>query len=445
MRRRDVHGWSDSRASTIDTQTPSTASRSAASKIEPTHLTTWTLSEPPPPSPQQEKGFRDRKTGAFGISEDETREPGRTERLLAHPFAIRRAGAGDSWQALEGFLFFRVNGTSRVGTCYRLIVIGANLLLGVLTGLQPLLPPLTAAAFVQTFIILTLQLGMSFLCFYYLPDADRIISRFVGTQFFMEGLATIWLTSAGLISARAQSPYADAAAAATANQSTGSGGSSAGDVPADVEEVILELQMTGFFFSISAMAVPILQMVEQRCITPSYNLVKNKGGNPLALCAMAYTMVASMPRMVIRMVRSATAEDGGDDDNSDEGGDGEGGDGDGVAGEGFDEEGETLQQPDGQGIELSGEVAARAVARATLLLSRAVAAKEVAANKGASVEVLPIPMASENASGLRGMAMLGRMRNSLRTRQEEKRKSEAGNTDDVPDDDGGGGDDGGGD
>jgi len=203
--------------------------------------------------------------------------------------------------------------------------------------------------------------------------------------------------------------------------------------------------MTGFFFSISAMAVPILQMVEQRCITPSYNLVKNKGGNPLALCAMAYTMVASMPRMVMRMVRSATAEDGGDDDSGDEGGDGDGGDGDGGEGGGFDDEGETLQQPDGQGIELSGEVAARAVARATLLLSRAVAAKEVAANKGASVEVLPIPMASENASGLRGMAMLGRMRNSLRTRQEEKRKSEAGNTDDVPDDDGGGGDDGGGD
>ena len=41
-------------------------------------------------------------------------------------------------------------------------------------------------ALLQTSIILALQLGMSaVLCI--LPDADRIISRFAGTQFFFEG------------------------------------------------------------------------------------------------------------------------------------------------------------------------------------------------------------------------------------------------------------------
>ena len=135
-------------------------------------------------------GFRDRKSGAFTLPEEDTMEPARTERLLATPFAWMRPRTGDAFQAIEGHFFFRVNGASRVGMLYRLIVILVNMTFGLLSGLQPLLPLNSISALAQTSLVLSLQLSMSALCFYFLPDADRIISRFAGTQFLFEGLST---------------------------------------------------------------------------------------------------------------------------------------------------------------------------------------------------------------------------------------------------------------
>ena len=53
---------------------------------------------------QKTGGFRDRKTGAFGVPPSDTKEPERTDRILASPFAIRRRVAGDRWQSIEGFV-----------------------------------------------------------------------------------------------------------------------------------------------------------------------------------------------------------------------------------------------------------------------------------------------------------------------------------------------------
>jgi len=78
---------------------------------------------------------------------------------------------------------FRVNGANRMGVSYRLLAIVVNMMFGVLSGLQPLLPPGSAPALFQSFLVLSLQFGMSYVCFKCLPDADRIISRFMGVQF----------------------------------------------------------------------------------------------------------------------------------------------------------------------------------------------------------------------------------------------------------------------
>ena len=61
-----------------------------------------------------ERGHRDRKTGTFGVPEEDMAEPARTERLLASPFGFRRAKAADSFHAIEGFLLFRVHRLSLV-------------------------------------------------------------------------------------------------------------------------------------------------------------------------------------------------------------------------------------------------------------------------------------------------------------------------------------------
>ena len=99
------------------------------------------------------------------------------------------------WDGCSG-----VHGATRLGTCYRIIVIGINMIFGCLSGLQPLLPPGSSAAIAQTLAIVLLQFGMGFLCFYMLPDGDRIVSRFAGTQFFMEAVATsalLWADHSG--------------------------------------------------------------------------------------------------------------------------------------------------------------------------------------------------------------------------------------------------------
>ena len=137
-----------------------------------------------------ERGHRDRKTGTFGVPDEDLEEPARTERLLASPLAFHRKRAGDRFQSIEGYLLFRVNGTNSIGASYRLLVVVVNMMFGTLSGLAPLLGPGTMLALVQASCICTLQLAMSFVCFKYLPDADRIVSRFAGTQFLLEGLAT---------------------------------------------------------------------------------------------------------------------------------------------------------------------------------------------------------------------------------------------------------------
>ena len=81
------------------------------------------------------RGYRDRRSGAMSSPDDDAKEPARTERILASPFAFYRTRAGDYFDALQGFLLFRVHGATRFGVCFRLIVLCTNMLLGFLAGL----------------------------------------------------------------------------------------------------------------------------------------------------------------------------------------------------------------------------------------------------------------------------------------------------------------------
>ena len=220
------------------------------------------------------KGFRDRKTGAWTLPPIDAVEPARTERILADPFGVHRNRAGDRWQALEGFLLFRVNGSSRLAMSYRLIVLIVNMIFGVLSGLHPLLPPGNPAAIAQASSVLALQLVMSAICFSFLPDADRIVSRFAGAQFLFEGAATAALLGASLEGKESGLP------------STG-----------------LPLQVVGFFLSLFAMGVPIFQLLEQRCLTPTINLVmKRATADPIILLSQVYMMAASLPRQLVNLI-----------------------------------------------------------------------------------------------------------------------------------------------
>ena len=444
------------------------------------------------------RGFRDRKSGAWAVAgpEEDVKEPERTERILASPFALYRPKPVDAFQSREGFFLFRVNGATRTGRWYRIIVIFANMGFGLLSGLQPLIisaGPVAAVA--QTGLVLMLQLSMALLCFHVLPDADRIISRFAAWQFLLEGLSTASLLGSSISEQMALTgANATLAAAATGvaedtirctTQWCGSGG---------VASVLwLLMRDSGFYLAMAAMFVPMLQLLEQRFITPCFNLIKNKSANPLVLLAAAYMLAASLPKKIINMVHaqpalplhvqraphtlveikhftlrhlsyaivctrapaqvrywmgyedlkasdaaaSATA-DAGDDaveatvhEGNDKGNDCD-----------CEEQGEEDQQPcapaDGPAL-LTGEQSADAAVRASRLLARAVAAKEasgkaMAASKASSV--LPEVAEESEALNLGGLRAVAR----LRAQQDARRRASKAA---VQEDDPGGDDDGG--
>lgn len=113
---------------------------------------------------------------------------------------------------------------------------------GTLSGLQPLLLPGSPLAFCQTAAVLTLQLGMAMLCFCFLPDADRIIARFAASQFLFEGFSTGTLLVASL------GPHNTRSNTTTATVD---------------RAMTIELHQAAFVLSLTAMAVPMLQLVEQ--------------------------------------------------------------------------------------------------------------------------------------------------------------------------------------
>lgn len=119
-----------------------------------------------------------------------------------------------------------------------------------LTGLQPLLVEGSAPAALQAACVMCLQLGMALVCFTVVPDADRVISTFAGTQFVFEGAAT-----ACLLVASNSKP--DVLAASLNGTDTPS--------PADsVPAPAFAWPMASFWLGLLAIFVPMLQLVEQR-------------------------------------------------------------------------------------------------------------------------------------------------------------------------------------
>ena len=335
------------------------------------------------------------------------KEPQRTERILAHPFALARPRPIDAFQSREGFFMFRVNGSSFFGRWYRVLVIILNMAFGTLSGLQPLLTPGSAGAFAQTACVLSLQLGMSALCFTFMPDADRIISRFAATQFLSEGLSTtaLFMASVGSTAASPTLEASNATATSSALEPAPTGWSFA-------------LQESGFYLSLFAMAVPMLQLLEARAITPTIGIVKAHGvANKMALLAAVYMLAASLPRKIVGIVNAIAGHDDFDagaaagSATADAGDDAVEAEGDGGGGENGEEE--VAGAPG-----LSGGQVSDAAQRASKLMARAIAAKEAAGKamaKPAPVveepeeadEGTPVTALAGNISKLRAAAHVG--------------------------------------
>jgi len=159
----------------------------------------------------------------------------------------------------------------------------------------------------------------------------------------------------------------------------------------------LRLQYPGFVLSLVAMSVPIIQLIEQRAVTPGINLVKKKGGSPLALLAAAYMLLATLPKKLAALIsqgESGTADAAGAAKSADA----DAGDevGDEVGDDRQDAEGCEGEEPDKIGLE--GDVAANTSLGVSRLLARALAAKEVTGKKIAAPEGAPPQLPNTQSS-----------------------------------------------
>ena len=166
----------------------------------------------------------------------------------------------------------------------------------------------------------------------------------MGSQFIAEGISTTFLLGASI------NP------ASEADEDTGR------------RE---QLQDLGFLAAMIAMSLPILQLLEQRCITPGILLVRNKTGDKLALSAAFYLLVTALPRQIMRLrdalatAAEMDAQDAAVGASADAGDDEGGGGGDGGGG--------TAKR--------TGVDEFKAGTGATKLLARAAGAKEMSQKK----------------------------------------------------------------
>lgn len=235
-----------------------------------------------------------------------------------------------------------MNGSKRVGLYYRLLVPVVNVFFATLSGLSPLLVPETTPAYVQTSCVLGLQLMMALICLCVAPDADRVISFLAGVQFLFEAASTASLLLSSVM-----------------QRATGAG----------VATTDATALYSAFWLGLVAVAVPMVQLLEQRLITPAITTYEKKGGNPLALLATFYMLASSLPRQIIRLVTTA---DGMDDVQAASASDGATAD----AGDDADAN-ETEANGEADEAVYSVEQAGETVARSAKLLARGMAAKEV--------------------------------------------------------------------
>jgi len=193
------------------------------------------------------------------------------------PFALKHASVVDGFHARAGTAFFRVNGATRVGVGWRLLVVGATMLIGLLAGLKPAIAAGSALGTIQTLLIWVVQIILGAVCFCVSPDADRIFSALAGTQFLVEGVSNMLYFFSSFLSK---------------------------DAKEALQGLAFSLALTGVF-------VPILQLLEQRLITPIMKIVYTDGCNPRALGGALLVLVISLPGAIKKAVTMLSGGGGG--------------------------------------------------------------------------------------------------------------------------------------
>lgn len=132
----------------------------------------------------------ERTRGTFEFDLAEMREPQRTERLLARPFALCPEMASDSYDAFNFVWFYHASGGSVHGMFFDFFCLVVMLLLASIQGLGVVLTPRTPEAMAQVSVIAAIQLSFSLYLYCCGASNDRMDQHMVATMFLLEGLST---------------------------------------------------------------------------------------------------------------------------------------------------------------------------------------------------------------------------------------------------------------
>ena len=139
--------------------------------------------------PKSERGdvVIQRFHGKFERADADLREPARTERLLAAPCSFSRRVTSDAVDAYGYSLLARASGSSSRTASFELIVLGAQVTVGLINGIG------SAEAKTRMVAVLIVQACSALWILLTLPSADRMQAVVVGMQFCLESCQTAFL------------------------------------------------------------------------------------------------------------------------------------------------------------------------------------------------------------------------------------------------------------
>lgn len=208
----------------------------------------------------------DRVRGKFARPPNEVKEPGRTERILAHPTRVFHELASDTLDSIGFALMARSGGARLTGVLFEFIVLGANILIAALSGIRLIFEPGSDGALAQMFAIITVQVCVATYVFCAKPSADRVMNLLVGTQFALEACSTAIVLAAA---------------------SSGSSG--------DAKEI-------AFFLAIASLTAPVFQRFYDAIIVQISRAVRNDGFSWKGAFFSFLGMIVFIPTMVLNLL-----------------------------------------------------------------------------------------------------------------------------------------------
>jgi hypothetical protein len=227
----------------------------------------------------------DRTRGKFAKPKEDVKEPGRTERILAHPWSISKRRASDSLDAYGFALMARAGGFTWHATSFEFTILGVQTLVGVANGIGSTLEPGSNAAVAQISLVLALQAVHSIWVFVSKPSVDRIMNMLVGTQFALEACQTAMLL---LVVYYPPAPI---------------------------------LQTSSLILALASVAAPVLQRFYDAVIVQLVKIFVQGGFNPKAAFFAMLGLLVFLPSMIFKILgidtggKDGLAKNAGDDLN----------------------------------------------------------------------------------------------------------------------------------